>query len=112
MRKQTKEEMIQNVMQHFDFKRVQEVMKALKWGGNSKTPCIETIKKNAKIRMLDAIELVLSPTNKINKNTPFISQSGGFKATAYKTKKNNLSEIQLEFIVANWQDVRKIEHED
>ncbi len=100
-----KDDMINEVLAHFDFETVNQTMKALSWtwatvGG---VPSLQQLKENAEHHMNSAIEQVLSEKNKESHKVAWMSASGGFKAMAWKTKKGKLARVQLEFIISSWE---------
>jgi hypothetical protein len=96
-------DMINEVLAHFDFEKVNQTMIALNWTWrNEGIPTIQQLKESAEYHMNSAIEQVLSPKNKEHNGVGWISASGGFKAMAWKTKKGKLAKVQLEFIVSEW----------
>jgi hypothetical protein len=96
-------DMINEVLAHFDFEKVNQTMIALNWTWHGEgIPTILKLKESAEYYMNSAIEQVLSPDNKEHHDVGWISASGGFKAMAWKTKKGKLAKIQLEFIVSEW----------
>ncbi len=98
-----KYDMINEVLAHFDFEKVNQTMIALNWTWYGKgIPTMQQLKEAAEHHMNSAIEQVLSPNNKEHHDVGWISASGGFKAMAWKTKKGKLKRIQLEFIVSEW----------
>jgi hypothetical protein len=99
-----KSDMINEVLAQFDFDKVHKVMTYLnwKWFDKASVPLISDLKESAEQRLDSAIEQALDPKNKEHHDIGWISYSGGFKATAWRTKKNKLARIQLEFIVDDW----------
>ena len=98
-----KYDMINEVLAHFDFDKVNQTMKALNWTWwNEGVPTIQQLKESAEHHMNSAIEQVLSEKNKEHHKVAWISASGGFKAMAWKTKKGKLETVRLEFIVSEW----------
>ena len=98
-----KYDMINEVLAHFDFDKVNQTMKALNWTWYGKgIPTLQELKESAEERMNQAIDLVLSEKNKESREVAWISATGGFKAMAWKTKKGKLAKVQLEFIVSEW----------
>ena len=97
-------DMINEVLAHFDFEKVNEVMKAINWtwAGYKGVPSIKDLKESAEERLQNVIDQVLSPNNTEHYEIGWISATGGFKATAWKHKDNTLARIQLEFIVTDW----------
>jgi hypothetical protein len=108
MKKQNQQEMIDGIIDNFDFNRVMTTMDALKWrwGGSNDTPTKQELIDCATRHLHSAIEQVLSPDNTDHKDIGWISASGGFQAQAWKTKKGNLSKLHLDFIVSEWSEER------
>jgi hypothetical protein len=108
MKKQTQQEMIDGIIDHFDFNRVMTTMDALhwRWSGMKDTPTKQELIDSASERLHSAITQVLNPDNKEHRDIGWISASGGFKATAWRTKKFNLAQLKLEFIVSEWDEER------
>jgi hypothetical protein len=98
-----KYDMVNEVLAHFDFDKVNQTMKALNWMCYGEgVPTIQQLKESAEERMCNAIDQVLSKKNKESHEVAWISATGGFKAMAWKTKKGKLAKVQLEFIVSEW----------
>ena len=99
-----KYDMINEIIANFEFERVNEAMKALRWfwAGTKGVPTISELKESAQQRLNDAIEQVLSPNNTEHHEVGWMSNSGGLKATAWKKEDGTLSRIQLEFVVTDW----------
>ena len=98
-------DMINEVLAHFDFEKVHNVMKAINWTwAGEGVPSIKVLKEEAENHLNSAVEQALSPNNTEHHEVGWISASGGFKATAWKHKDNTLARIQLEFIVTDWDD--------
>lgn len=97
-------DMINEVLAHFDFEKVQEVMRALNWTwfGSKEVPTLRELKESAEQRMSDAIEQVLSPNNTEHHEVGWVSNSGGLKAMAWKKEDGTLARVQLEFVVEDW----------
>ncbi len=114
-------EMIRDIIDNFDFNKVHYVMQELNWkwvdapeGGfksyeelenaPTRVPSIEHIKEMARARMKNAIAEALSIEHSdIDENCPYISSSGGLKATVFKDKLGRISHIGLEFILTDWE---------
>ena len=99
-----KSDMVNEVLAHFDFEKVHKTMTLLnwKWFDKAGVPSISDLKESAEQRLDSAIEQALDPKNKEHHDIGWISDSGGLKAMAWRTKKNKLAKVQLEFIVADW----------
>jgi len=99
-----KKDMINEVLANFDFDKVHKTMTLLNWvwAGSDGVPTKAELKEAAEYHMNGAIEQVLSPDNKSHTDCAWISASGGFKAMAWRTKRNKLARVQLEFMVTDW----------
>jgi hypothetical protein len=89
-------EKIDEIIKHFNFKKVHKVMKSLKWEYYDEgIPDINSLKKTARRVLMS-----------VSKSKLLISaQSGGFKASKIRYKEGNLKpEIiyKLEFIIASY----------
>ena len=107
-KKLSQKEMIDNIMDNFDFERVHNTMDLLdwRWAGVG-VPSEEKIKREAWKHLDSAIEQALSPNNTESIDVGWISASGGLVARAWKTKKNNLSRLELDFVLTGWESDRK-----
>lgn len=107
-RKLTQKEMIDNIMDNFDFERVHNTMWLLNWWWFDKgVPSVDQLKQEARKHLDRAIEQVLSPNNTESIDAAWMSASGGLVARAWKTKKNNLSRLTLDFVLTGWESDRK-----
>lgn len=98
---ESEENMVQNIMECFDFEKCLEVMKFLNWtwGNDFHTPSLNEMREEAEKRLRDAISYAKTIQEK---NTPCYSSSGGFKATVWKNKYGHIIDLELEFIVSSW----------
>jgi len=90
----TKEEHIKNIIDNFDFHKVNKVMTFLNWtwAGSSKSPSISQLKVKATELLNDICDDYYD-----NEYWEFASVgSGGFEATRYE------DHIGLEFVVSGW----------
>ena len=96
-------DMINEILAHFDFEKVHEVMELTNWTwAGEGVPSIKKIKESAEYHLSSAIEQVLSPSNTEHHEVGWISSSGGLKAMAWKNEDNTLAKIQLEFVLTDW----------
>jgi hypothetical protein len=104
--KLTVEDMIDEIMEEFDFARVRKAMVALdwKWGGSDyRIPNIDELREAAEERLRDAVELRLGGYRDEHHEVGIISATGGFKATAFCNEtKTKITGLKLEFIVTDW----------
>jgi hypothetical protein len=105
MSKQDK--MIKSVMKNFDWNRVQSIMEHLdwRWRGAPEVPSIAELKAEALECINGAIYQAIGNTES-SKDIGWISACGGLKAIAYRTNKNKLAQIRLEFNIAEWESCR------
>lgn len=96
------ENMIEEILNNFDFEKVQKVMNFLDWTWFScGRPQIHHLKGTAQQLMHCAVDGVRKKCKNVNE--PYFCATGGFKATAYRNVFNHLIHIQLEFIVSDWE---------
>jgi hypothetical protein len=104
--KLTVEDMINEIMEEFDFARVRKAMVALdwKWGGSDyRIPNIDELKEAAEERLRNAAESRLGDFIEQHHEVGIINATGGFKATAWCNEtKTKITGLDLEFIVTNW----------
>ena len=100
--------MVKDIMKNFEWDTVYRVMDYLywRWVGSNESPTIKELKICARDRIDQAIQGALNPENKISKNEGWSSSSGGFTATAWRTKKYKLSQIKLYFTISEWENSR------
>ena len=100
------QELVDEVFENFDFDEVHKVMKLMKWKWVShngfEIPSLERIKSSARARIEGAIECAKNSKRK-TKDTEFFSSSGGLKASAWKNSYGQITNIQLQFTLTEWQ---------
>lgn len=100
------QELIDEIIECFDFNEVHKTMKLMKWKWVSQNgyeiPSLERIKNSAKTRIHDAIDSA-KKSNRKNMNIEFFSSSGGLKASVWKNTYGQITNIQLQFILTEWQ---------
>lgn len=104
--KLTVEDMIDEIMEEFDFGRVESVMLYLnwKWGMSTyRTPQIDELKETAEQLLRNVAELRLGTYIDEHYKVVIFSAAGGFKATAWCNEaKTEITGLKLEFIVDSW----------
>jgi hypothetical protein len=102
--------MIDQIIENFDFDKVVKVMYDLnwRWAKSKDTPTRKELVQCATSHLYSAIEQATDPNNKEHVDIGWISGSGGFKATAFRTKKWNLAQLHLDFVVTEWESERKL----
>jgi len=104
--KLTVEDMIDEIMEEFDFVKVERIMFHLnwKWGISTyRTPNIDELKETAEQLLRDAAESRLGDFIEQHHEVGITSATGGFKATAWCNEaKTEITGLRLEFIVTDW----------
>jgi len=101
-KEETKEKMIQYILDHFDFEKCETAMTLLGWEWwDVGIPSIERLKESAKERLEDVIDGCLNSLPKHDRS-PYFSSSGGLKATAGKNIYGHLEFLELEFVLTDW----------
>ena len=100
------ENMIENIMENFDFHKCYITMKFLKWrwGLQNEPVTIERLKEAARNRMEDTVRYARETEG--SPNSPFYTSTGGLKCTVWKNRYGHIVQINLEFILTEW------EHDD
>jgi hypothetical protein len=99
-------EMVDDIIENFDFDRVQRVMNCLGWtwastGGT--IPSISELHKVARSLLLNSANLRLGEYKDEHWEQGIINGTGGFVATAYCDEtKTKIVQLKLEFVVEEW----------
>ena len=96
-------QMIDDVIENFDFLRCHYVMKFLNWcwvHNDNKVPTIDELKSESKKRFESAISLSKKRTR--GRSNEGVVSSGGLKATAITNSHKHLTWLELEFILTDW----------
>lgn len=96
--------MINDIIENFDFGKVQTVMFKLNWQwGSEGVPTIERLKEQALYLLKKAAELRLGEYKYEHSELGIISGTGGFQATAYcNDSKTEIIYFKLQFILEEW----------
>ena len=99
---ETEKHMMDEIIENFDFKKCEMVMKFLNWRwGLQQTPIdVEMLKESARQRMKDAV--AYCKEFKGGHQSPYFVSSGGLKATAWKNNYGHIVSLQLEFVLTDW----------
>lgn len=99
--KEKEMDMIENILDNFDFYKCWNVMTMLQWGWgfNSEVPTIEILRNAAIDRLKNAMSLAKAGNSHMSS---YWVSSGGLKATAWKNKYNHIEGIRLEFVLTDW----------
>lgn len=97
------QEIIDNILNEFDFEKCHRVMKFLNWtwGFNPNPPSVNELRKSAKDRFNNAIEGILTEKSHSH-HYRYSCSSGGLKASVWKNKYNQICRAELEFVLTNW----------
>jgi hypothetical protein len=97
------EELIDEVLEQFNFGKCKSVMDHLRWGWgfDNQVPTIQELKKSARNRINTAIEGIKSDKTHSYRET-YTCSSGGLKASVWKNRYGRISDIQLEFVLTDW----------
>lgn len=95
------QDMISEILEHFDFKKVQSTMEFLdwRWGLTLERVTEEMLRRSAIVRIEDAIQLARKGNNS---HSTYFSSSGGLKANAWRNKFGHIEAISLEFVLSDW----------
>ena len=107
------EAMIFNIIQEFDFEKVQTAMNVLGWKWVGEDVTIDMLKTES-IRLLkDAAKLRLVNLNDEHWELGIICRTGGLQATAYCDEdKTKITSLDLKFILTEWDvDLEDINNE-
>ena len=99
--------MINDIMDEFDFNRVETVMEFLdwKWAGDNglEYVTVDMLKKTAKRLLRDAAESRLGRFKNEHWEQGIICGTGGFQAMAFcNEEKTKIEALQLKFILVEW----------
>jgi len=95
------QQMIQDVMDNFDWVKCHRTMTLIGWEWYFVgIPSITDLKDCASKLFQNAIEGVKK--REIPPNSYYYSATGGLKATAWKNRFNQITQVELEFILTSW----------
>ena len=96
-------ELIDEVIENFDFNKCHRVMKYLKWtwAFDRDVPTIDRLRESARKRIESAIDGI-KKSKKHSHLEGYFSLSVGLKATVWKNRYGQITNIQLDFILTEW----------
>lgn len=101
------EVMINNIINEFDFLKVQAAMEALNWrwvSTNNQVPTTLKLRETAIELLRDAAKCRLGGFIDEHYEVPIVCGTGGFEATAYCNEdKTEITFLKLKFVVAEWE---------
>lgn len=101
-RLQKEEKMINEILFNFDFEECFSVMKFLnrKWFGEYEIPSVEKLKQSAEQKLKNCIEIAKRGQSY---HYTYNICSGGLKATAHINRYHQIVNLQLEFVLTDWE---------
>ena len=107
--KEPLDEMIDEIMDEFNFATVHKAMVALDWKwavtSNNNVPTMDELRKEAERLLRNAAEVRLGGYKDTHWELGVIHGTGGFQATAFCDKnKTRITGLDLKFVVAEWDE--------
>lgn len=98
------DKMVEDILEEFDFQKVQLVMDYLNWQWSDKqVPSISDLKETAERLLRNAADLRLGEYESEHWEVAIMSGTGGFQATAYCDEtKTKIIMLDLKFVIAEW----------
>jgi hypothetical protein len=97
------EYMIKNIMNEFDFDKVERAMEALDWKWRGETPTIYDLREEAERLLRGAAQSRLGDFKNEHHDVAIINGTGGFEAKAFCNEdKTKITGLDLAFIVTSW----------
>ena len=95
--------MIDDIMDEFNFARVQNVMDYLNWKWAGEYVTVEMLKQTARRLLREAADLRLGDYKDTHWEQGVICATGGFQATAWCDEdKTKIVALDLKFVLADW----------
>jgi hypothetical protein len=97
------EHMIKEIMDEFEFNRVECVMDALNWRWRGEIPTIQDLREEAERLLRGAAKSRLGDFKDAHWEVPILNACGGFKAKAWCDEgKTKITMLDLAFVVESW----------
>jgi hypothetical protein len=97
------DDMINEIIDNFNFAKVETVMDALDWQWRGETPTIEDLYEEAKRLLRGAAESRLGDFKDTHHDVAIINGCGGFEAKAWcDESKTKITGLDLAFVVESW----------
>jgi len=98
-----KKKMVKDILKNFDFKKVKGVMEYLEWGyyNTDIPPTEDTLIETAKHCLKSAYK---QAKENGKPDVTFICATGGFKGSAVCNEDGVVDFLELEFIIASWDE--------
>ena len=97
------EHMIKEIMDEFDFNKVECVMDALNWRWRGQIPTIDDLRDEAERLLRGAAKSRLGDFKDAHHDVAIINACGGFEAKAWCDEgKTKITMLDLAFVVSSW----------
>jgi len=97
------EYMIKDIMDEFDFNKVERTMEALNWKWLGEIPTFYDLRETAESLLRGAAENRLGDFKDTHHDIAIINATGGFEAKAFCNEdKTKITGLELAFIVTSW----------
>jgi hypothetical protein len=97
------EHMIEDILNEFDFDKVERVMEALNWKWRGETPTLYDLREEALRLLRGAAKSRLGNFKNEHHDVAIINACGGFEAKAYcDENKTKITGLDLAFVVTSW----------
>ncbi len=99
------EQMIDNIIEHFEWKRVQEVMDYLDWQWRGEFVTIAMLKESAERLLRGAMDSRLGEFIDESDEIGIANSTGGLEAKAWCDEdKENIVRLELKFVLGSWDE--------
>ena len=99
------EQMIEGIMDHFNFGRVQHAMGLLDWQWRGEYVTVAMLKESAESLLRGAIDSRLGEFKNEHHEVGIINATGGLEAKAYCDEdKENIVRLELKFVLTDWDE--------
>ena len=97
------EHMIEDILNEFDFDKVERVMEALNWKWRGETPTLYDLREEALRLLRGAAKSRLGNFKNEHHDVAIINACGGFEAKAYcDENKTKITGLDLAFVITSW----------
>jgi hypothetical protein len=98
-------EMIDNIIEHFEWKQVQEVMDYLDWQWRGEYVTVAMLKETAEQLLRGAINSRLDKFRSESDEVGIINATGGLEAKAWCDEdKTHIVRLELKFVLGSWDE--------
>ncbi len=97
------EYMIEDILNEFDFDKVERAMEALNWKWRGETPTLYDLREEALRLLRGAAKSRLGDFKDTHYDVAIINACGGFEAKAYcNENKTEITGLDLAFVITSW----------